>query len=298
MTDWATFDKMTARVAQVANRLVWSYSYGGSGKPGPEACRSIAFRIMTIMHGKVMATGEPTTNTKEYRPYYGNTSPEYATDPEPGYKMSESASYGSNSIYVDLKLRLQYHLVDGSRPRYASSIVVSSIGEFQEDQQFCILYRGEGHLSSIYSNADFRKDLINEFDLMPHLERLAKEFQIIRGGVFEIAKLAAEKHGKKLERTRAKQKTKDFQEKRTDNLRKKAQERLSTELLKGTMAPAFSKFTPEQFFELYKLAESHYSILAELKSWQGRNPSASNVVTLEDVKLAYDLASVKVVMEA
>lgn len=300
MTDWATLDKMTAKVAQIAQKLTWGYSYGGGGKPAPEACRSIAFRILTIMHGKVMSKGNPTTYTKELRPYYGNLSPEYATDPEPGYKMAESsASYGSSAIYVDLKLRLEYELPnDGSKPRYVDSIVVSAADEFGDGQNHCVLYRGEGHMVSLYHNADFRKSIINEFDLQPHLERLAKEFTIIRGGVFALAQEAAAKHGKKLERTRAKQKTQGFQEKRVADLRKKAQERLSSELFKGRMARAFGKFTPEQFFEMYKLVESSFGALEEIKSWQGRNPSASEVVTLEDVKLAYELASVKEVMEA
>lgn len=285
-------EKIAVRIRKVMRipHIVWGY---GHVAPDLPAQNSIALRILTIMHGKIVKAGETKTYIKEMRPYRGNTTPEYATDPEPAYKLK---SHGSDNIYVDLALRLEWQMPEHKGMLH--SVVVSSPGEFTTDQGFCVLFRNEGHLKSLWSNELFRNAIIDEFGLMDHLARLREEFTQVRGVAFAQSRSAAETHGKRIEKSRARAEKPEVLAKKADKSRALAREKISTELIKGRLGKSFKQFTPEQFFEMYKITRDAFPALSEIASWQNRNPTASKEVTLEDIVQAYELAQVKDVMQS
>lgn len=291
-------DELEQTEARVRNamraNISWHYM---NMAPDAQAQKSIALRVLTIKYGKIVQVDESRSLVKELRPYWGNTTPEYGTDPEVAYKIkSPSPTMGSDNIYVDLNLRLQYQIPD--YPGMAHSVVVTSEAEFTVDEGFCVFFRNEGHLNCIYNNNDFRNALINEFQLGEHFIRLREEFRRLRGIAFAQSKTKAEAHGKRIEKSRARAEKPESQAKKAEKSRALAREKISTELIKGRLGESFKQFTPEQFFEMYLITRQSFYAIQEIASWQNRNPTASKEVTLEDIVQAYELAHVKDVMQS
>ena len=288
-------DELTRRVFDTARQVKFT-DYGGG--PDFNACRSIALRLLTIMEGKIECINPPKSYLSEVRPYFNNTHCDSATDPEEAATIpAKEGSWGSVKVFVDLNLRLLYtEPLSGQKV----SVVVSSVTEFAGPGQdeHVVLWRGDQQCIRICTNLDFRKALFEEFGLAHYLKNLAEQFIVEREKAWAIAQPIAQKHAQRTHQARMRKETPEFKTRRTTELRKKAQESISKELFKGRLGSAFKKFTPEQFFEMYKLVSHSFGALEQINSWQGRNPSASQEITIEDVKSAYELATVKDVMEA
>lgn len=288
MSDLVELNQIAERVEQLSKTCKWEYmGYIAANHcpPGPNACLSIALRILTLRHGKFQHSPTPKTSLKEFRPWYNHLDPENVTDPE-RYRC----------IYIDFGIQLVY-----THPAYPASpqkVTISSAREFTEEDQHCAFYRNEGHLRGVFESKDFRKLLIDEFGLEKEFERLQDEFQAVRDEAWKLAIPMMEKHANKQEKIVAKRKSEAFLKKRSDSFRKKAQDKLSGELLRGMLKSSFKNYTPEEFFEMYQMVEKQFHAIEAIYKWQGRNPAASKEVTIEDIKIAYELASVKEVMEA
>lgn len=278
-------------------KMEWKYST----PPDANAIRTLATRMLVIQHGRIVKAHPTKTYTSELRPYRYASTVEYATDVEPGYSMEIiQGSLGSDKIWIDLGLRLEYevpHVVGAKQ-----SVVIGCDEDFSgthgyDSTVFPLLVRN-GHGLGFVESPVICTFLINEFNLKPAFERLRQEFLRLRAQHWDDAKLAAQKHGKKIEASRKRAQTAEAKAKKTEKFRSTAREKMSNDFIKYRLSESFKKFTPEQFFDMYKLVQDNFPAMKEIARWQGQNPVASQAVTLEDIVYAYDIAKVKDVMQS
>lgn len=108
----------------------------------------------------------------------------------------------------------------------------------------------------------------------------------------------AEKHSKKLEKSRERAKRPEVVARREAEARARGRDSLSRLLGGPTCKGILDKWGPEDLLTYLKLCQKHEYVLKELMRWSGQNPLGSKAIELEDVTTALEMAKVRDVMDS
>ena len=108
----------------------------------------------------------------------------------------------------------------------------------------------------------------------------------------------AEKHAKKLDKSRERAARPDKVAKRAAEAKERARESLSKLLGNANCKGILDKWGPEELLGYLRLCQKHEYVLKELMAWSGRLPLGSKVLELEDIQAALEMAKVRDVMES
>lgn len=108
----------------------------------------------------------------------------------------------------------------------------------------------------------------------------------------------AERYSKKLAKSRERAARPDVVAKRQAEARGRGRESLSKLLGNYTCKGILDKWGPEELLTYLRLCQKHGHVLRELMRWSGQNPLGSEVIELEDVTTALEMAKVRDVMDS
>jgi hypothetical protein len=108
----------------------------------------------------------------------------------------------------------------------------------------------------------------------------------------------AERYSKKLAKSRERAARPDTVAKRKAEARARGRESLSKLLGNYTCKGILDKWGPEELLTYLRLCQKHGYVLKELMRWSGQNPLGSEVIELEDVTTALEMAKVRDVMDS
>jgi hypothetical protein len=128
-------------------------------------------------------------------------------------------------------------------------------------------------------------------------EGLCQRYEAVLAEIAPLADKVAEKHWRKLEKSRERATRPEVVAKREAEARARARESLSK--LLGTSAKSvLDVWTAEDILKYLRLCQKHGYILRELMTWSGQTPLGSKAIELEDVQTALEMAKVRDVMES